>query len=234
MNFNPGEMLAKLRGGADGGSFTLALYAGAVIAVLLAVFNFSYLAVQADVAKDNITYASELRVVSQQIAKNALEAAAGNAEAFGELDAAKATFQESWDQVSQADVSNPELLTRVDQLWSEVKDSVNVILSGEDTVLDLHEVAATLSQTVPMLQAEYEGVVSILIDGGAEADQVSIAARQSLLAERIVRAINRVLAGGDGAVQAADSRSEEHTSELQSRPHLVCRLLLEKKKNKNK
>src|SRR5215813_4845280 len=28
-------------------------------------------------------------------------------------------------------------------------------------------------------------------------------------------------------------RSEEHTSELQSRPHLVCRLLLEKKKNGN-
>src|SRR6266498_4697647 len=28
----------------------------------------------------------------------------------------------------------------------------------------------------------------------------------------------------------ANSRSEEHTSELQSRPHLVCRLLLEKKK----
>src|SRR5436305_9590051 len=27
-------------------------------------------------------------------------------------------------------------------------------------------------------------------------------------------------------------RSEEHTSELQSRPHLVCRLLLEKKKKK--
>src|SRR2546428_2571723 len=31
-----------------------------------------------------------------------------------------------------------------------------------------------------------------------------------------------------------DSRSEEHTSELQSRSDLVCRLLLEKKKNKNK
>src|SRR5690554_7423707 len=27
-------------------------------------------------------------------------------------------------------------------------------------------------------------------------------------------------------------RSEEHTSELQSRPHLVCRLLLEKKKDR--
>src|SRR5690554_7662293 len=31
-----------------------------------------------------------------------------------------------------------------------------------------------------------------------------------------------------------EGRSEEHTSELQSRPHLVCRLLLEKKKKKKK
>src|SRR2546422_6874227 len=35
----------------------------------------------------------------------------------------------------------------------------------------------------------------------------------------------------DGLVER-DVRSEEHTSELQSRLHLVCRLLLEKKKNK--
>src|SRR2546422_7564139 len=37
------------------------------------------------------------------------------------------------------------------------------------------------------------------------------------------------------AIQAdehARDRSEEHTSELQSRLHLVCRLLLEKKKNR--
>src|SRR3712207_8232930 len=35
-----------------------------------------------------------------------------------------------------------------------------------------------------------------------------------------------------GAVAPAIRRSEEHTSELQSRQYLVCRLLLEKKKNK--
>src|SRR3712207_8700542 len=33
---------------------------------------------------------------------------------------------------------------------------------------------------------------------------------------------------------ALAERSEEHTSELQSRQYLVCRLLLEKKKNKTK
>src|SRR2546430_6142200 len=32
--------------------------------------------------------------------------------------------------------------------------------------------------------------------------------------------------------RAVDGRSEEHTSELQSQSNLVCRLLLEKKKNK--
>src|SRR3989442_14049275 len=35
---------------------------------------------------------------------------------------------------------------------------------------------------------------------------------------------------GCGCAPRRERRSEEHTSELQSRPHLVCRLLLEKKK----
>src|SRR5690625_5836711 len=36
------------------------------------------------------------------------------------------------------------------------------------------------------------------------------------------------------AAAPGGSRSEEHTSELQSRGHLVCRLLLEKKKTTNR
>src|SRR2546422_8189713 len=39
-------------------------------------------------------------------------------------------------------------------------------------------------------------------------------------------------AGALGGTARGRERSEEHTSELQSRLHLVCRLLLEKKKNK--
>src|SRR5690554_7629881 len=49
---------------------------------------------------------------------------------------------------------------------------------------------------------------------------------RSSLRERVYRFVrNRVKEG-----EQAYIRSEEHTSELQSRPHLVCRLLLEKKK----
>src|SRR3712207_8883425 len=40
------------------------------------------------------------------------------------------------------------------------------------------------------------------------------------------------LRGDQGAVESRErTRSEEHTSELQSRQYLVCRLLLEKKKS---
>src|SRR5690554_7144676 len=38
--------------------------------------------------------------------------------------------------------------------------------------------------------------------------------------------------GTEYFLERREMRSEEHTSELQSRPHLVCRLLLEKKKQK--
>src|SRR3712207_3332362 len=52
-----------------------------------------------------------------------------------------------------------------------------------------------------------------------------------ILLSRIVGLVRqRVFAHYLGTSDAMDARSEEHTSELQSRQYLVCRLLLEKKK----
>src|SRR6266568_7378009 len=49
---------------------------------------------------------------------------------------------------------------------------------------------------------------------------------------RMLRALDRLICrvGGACCVSRSQARSEEHTSELQSQFHLVCRLLLEKKK----
>src|SRR2546422_1123096 len=49
--------------------------------------------------------------------------------------------------------------------------------------------------------------------------------------KQLVQSLHIGLTGREWIV-TTDQRSEEHTSELQSRLHLVCRLLLEKKKNK--
>src|SRR5438552_16560764 len=47
-----------------------------------------------------------------------------------------------------------------------------------------------------------------------------------------VESVQRMTATGKEPASAFAERSEEHTSELQSPDHLVCRLLLEKKKQK--
>src|SRR3989442_9692983 len=52
----------------------------------------------------------------------------------------------------------------------------------------------------------------------------------TLFRSRWERGLNRQSWSLTFLIRGASKRSEEHTSELQSRPHLVCRLLLEKKK----
>src|SRR5438445_8189667 len=74
---------------------------------------------------------------------------------------------------------------------------------------------------------------------GVDVGNGHLGAAYHLLAERGIGAGDRTDHGegdvlrvdGAGAVNA---RSEEHTSELQSRQYLVCRLLLEKKKTRQK
>src|SRR2546422_1740560 len=51
---------------------------------------------------------------------------------------------------------------------------------------------------------------------------------------RVLDRLHDVHVAGAAAEIPRDRRSEEHTSELQSRLHLVCRLLLEKKKKQQK
>src|SRR2546422_5523413 len=56
---------------------------------------------------------------------------------------------------------------------------------------------------------------------------------QAMLRSGTIRRVRQTLLAtnlAQGALVAWQVRSEEHTSELQSRLHLVCRLLLEKKK----
>jgi twitching motility protein PilJ len=83
--------------------------------------------------------------------------------------------------------------------------NTDTILASEQTVLSLHQVAATLAETVPQLQVEYEKVVEILLQRGAPAAQVAMAQRQTLLAERILGAVNTVLSGDESSQQAADA-----------------------------
>jgi twitching motility protein PilJ len=190
------------------------LFAALILSLLLLFVNFLYLNIQSGYDTEYIGHGGELRVLSQQISKSASEASTGTPAAFGLLLDARNDFQRRWDYLTlgRSETSPPsvpdalgEQVAQVQENWDRVRNNADEILASERTVLSLNDVALTLSDTIPQLQVEYEEVVDLLIASGSPADQVAIAQRQSLLGERILNAVNRVLAGEDDAVMAADS-----------------------------
>lgn len=187
-------------------------FMAAFVVLILAFLGITvFVQYKSDQDKQYISHSGELRVLSQQIAKNAVEAAAGKEEAFKLLGAARTNFETRWGYIAKGNSETglpPSPVEGIDEmqaLWDDVRESADRIIETRDTVLSLHEVAATLSETIPQLQVEYDEVVEILLDNDAPAEQVAVAQRQSWLAERIVRSVNKVLSGGDDAVMAADS-----------------------------
>src|SRR3712207_6861059 len=71
-----------------------------------------------------------------------------------------------------------------------------------------------------LARALYAGDDTTDVDAFRGLDGLDVAVRVAVASEEGPRELR----------DAADVRSEEHTSELQSRQYLVCRLLLEKKK----
>lgn len=199
--------------GARSRSQIVVLFICLIVFIMLLFVNFAYLSTQSNYDKQYIGHAGELRVLSQRIAKNATEAAAGKA-AFKLLADARNDFDTRWQYLKKGDKNTglpaapaavSDELKAVQTDWENLRKSTDVILAREQTVLSLHQVAATLAETIPQLQIESEKVVDILLQTRAPASQVALAQRQSLLAERILGAVNTVLSGDETAVQAADA-----------------------------
>src|SRR5690625_3628529 len=77
------------------------------------------------------------------------------------------------------------------------------------------------------------GAPTITNDGVTIAREIELEDKYENMGAQLVKEVATKTqdVAGDGTTTATLLRSEEHTSELQSRGHLVCRLLLEKKKN---
>jgi twitching motility protein PilJ len=206
---NAGNLIA----GARSSTLIAGLFIVLIVSIVLLFANFAYINTQSNYDTEYIGHAGELRVLSQRIAKNSTEAAAGKAEAFGLLRDARNDFQARWGYLTDgssetglpaAPKSLQSQIDVVQQDWDTLLQNTDAILANEQTVLSLHQVAATLAETIPQLQVEYEEVVDILLGSGAPAAQVAVAQRQSLLAERILGSVNKVLAGDQDSMQAAD------------------------------
>ena len=153
----------------------------------------------------------ELRVLSQQISTSSRQATAGEAAAFDQLSKSTNKFNEAMGILRNGTPSLPSPqallgseLAELNGLWDDVSFSAGTIVDNRERILFLHEVAKTLNDSIPELQAEYNNVVEILLENRAPADQVAVAQKQSWLAERIARNVDKMLLGGETAKEAAD------------------------------
>lgn len=154
-----------------------------------------------------------LRLSSQQIYNSAREATDGNAAAFEELDKTVKTFDRVLGTAVNGDSAAglpalkgflPKEVDELEKAWQPLRAGAQTIVSNQERILFLHEVANNLNASIPDLQQEYNNVVEVLLEGRAPADQIALAQKQSWLAERVARNVDKMLTGGAGAKEAAD------------------------------
>jgi twitching motility protein PilJ len=182
-----------------------------ILGLLGAAFNAYYVLRHASYDQRYLELTGELRVLSQQIATSAREATAGTPAAFDTLKKTRSEFDQVLQTLTKGDSKAPSPqdmlggeLGELSGLWSKVNTAAGTIVANRERVLFLHDVAKTLSDSIPELQQEYNNVTEILASGNAPADQVMLSQRQSWLAERIARNVDKMLEGQADAPQAAD------------------------------
>ncbi|KPJ88161.1 MAG: chemotaxis protein [Gammaproteobacteria bacterium SG8_11] len=187
---------------------------GALLASLVALaFITTQVATYSTHDKEYISLAGEQRVLSQSIVKDAVEASSANVEAFKNLKQGRNAFEGILQKLTMGNEETglppaPETiqadLMEVTKQWNEFKQNADTILEAEGTIRMLSEFVGAVNETMPTLLAVSDEVVSIMIESGANASQVYVAARQLMLIPRISVNANKVLQGGQGAASAAD------------------------------
>lgn len=151
---------------------------------------------------------AELRASSYQLTALSREATAGNKQAFDRLSRVVTRMDNTWEQFKAAEPQTRTALndemTAYEGVWSRVRQNTQVITNNEAAIILMHDVATTLNEALPQLQAEHDNIVDILLENRAPAEQVSMAQRQSWFAERIGRNVDKMLRGGLDADKAAD------------------------------
>ncbi|HID48634.1 MAG TPA: chemotaxis protein, partial [Chromatiales bacterium] len=145
------------------------------------------------------------RVLAQEIAKEATQASRGHLDAFPRLQKARDEFARTLKQQSRN--LPPEAADEMKALqntWGTMRKDVDIILQRREVVSTMSDYIQNINEQIPTLLALSDEVVAAMTEQQAPPDQVYIATRQLMLTQRISSNVNRVLAGGEEAVTAAD------------------------------
>jgi len=156
--------------------------------------------------------ASSLLMLSQSIAKDARQAALGEAGAFESLRQSREQFSNVVTTLDQGDPSmnmpatpttNREAFRQVQTLWERTRRNVDAILDQQPLLLTANESVERINQLAPALLARADEVVEAVIRESGDPELINLAGRQRTLSQRIASNINVFSKGGTGASMAA-------------------------------
>lgn len=183
------------------------------IVIVLMCLNFWYTVVSSRHDKDYIRIAGELRILSQTISQHATSAIDGIPDAFSLLKKSRDNFAVGLNVLKYGDVKlglpasdnqiqSNELLN-VEEMWRFVKDKTDLILSQNTLLMSLNDIEETSSKIAPQIQVKLSNIMEVAGKGDKAILQVILAAKQSVLIERIVKNITKVMQGKENSAQAA-------------------------------
>ena len=180
-------------------SFLMLSAIAAIVGVLVHVGN------QAETDQRNLESIGEQQVLSQRIAKYALGASTGESAAFDRLAMTKERFvrilaAQRAEFTSGAAVKGgplAEAFLAFETSWDGISSDIETVINGKDQLLAVAETAKVMREVMPPLLENADEVVSLMVDNGASASQISLASRLSLLAQRIVNNIRQVMSCED-------------------------------------
>ncbi len=196
---------------------TMYLIAALLLSLGAMVSVFWYVGIQANYDKEYIGYTSEQQVLSQQIAKYALEASSGVDSAFEQLTRYRDRFEQILGNQQNGNVVSglppsgeavEEDLAAMQDSWSQFRESVDFVLSGKESVAVVAEASKIINELMPKLQAYDEEIVEVLLSNKASRETINLATRQLMLSQRIANNINHALSG-EGVETAIERFSED-------------------------
>jgi twitching motility protein PilJ len=204
MKIESSGLVARLK---DNPTMSILVIALIGFGVLIAVMIFVLLR-DAERDAQYERFVAELRASSYRLTALSRDATGGNKGEFKNLRQVIENMDSTWKELQGADrqtkVYLVDELAAYESVWSRTKQNSEVITNNEDSIILMHDVAKTLNEALPELQAEHDNIVEILLENKAPAEQISVAQRQSWFAERIGRNVDRMLRGGLDADKAAD------------------------------
>jgi twitching motility protein PilJ len=183
-----------------------------VIAIAGFAGNTGYAAYLAGQENEARGHASNIQVKGLQLATFARNAVDGNQEAFGQFRDAVADIQASFDALG-ANYTDAQVvgapLAQALATWTPMAESAARISAAEEQVLGFAGIANTFKGRVPQLQARLDEMARAISTSSTTTDQVFLAVRQVVLADRMTRRVTEIQAGGAAASSARDALSRD-------------------------